>query len=233
MTEYEKMTEFLETRLENIVSCLYVVDGKMHGIKGRLTEVNDQYIAIDDRRIGFVEDNGAIYAIFEKNNNVLYRNEAALVMSNMLVSSYSAPKEVLDEAVVEEKAEAQVEAMRPSEEEFSEMFGALEASVGKQVTIEYIYKGELSHLNGNLDSVVPYDCITIDSQMIPFIGPYDGIVSVMGPEGLDLYRNEMVRNYHGCKMEDQFAIFEAQEHFLGKSLAHEDYLHKNDDTPAK
>lgn len=225
------MTELLETKIGREVSCLFVDDGKMQGIRGILNAVDDQYVTINGDRISYINDNFAIYAIYEGQSKVLYLNQIALEMSNMHVPSYSTPdganQEPTDQTIEDNNAIAPEEPSIPSPEEFNDMFEALKEKIGTKVSLDYMFKGNKSNITGVLQNAVAYDFVTVDYQMVPFIGPYDGIFSITTLDGITLFSNEMAKEYKGCRPEKLQEMFAAQEKYLGRSVAHEEYLHKN------
>lgn len=227
--------DILQSRVGSAITCLYMLNGKMEGTRGILTYADNQFIVVNGRKISYVDDNMAIYAIYEGENTVLYLNEIVLSMTQTSQVSYNTPNapqtpehEVVtdnNKAVTEPEATNKPVA-RPSKEEIEAMFKKLLDNLCATVRATYVYKGEVKELFGKLDAVVDYDLVTIDSTILHFIDPYVGIIEIIGLDGKVFYHNEKAREYTGCKNEDLFALMNAQEEYLGKSIIREELMNK-------
>lgn len=116
-----------------------------------------------------------------------------------------------------------------SEELSNLQFEALSRRIGDVVSCKVWQVGEAVVYTGVLDGVYPFDYISVDSQVIPFVGNTQAIeeVTLAGKDKV-VYTNPQVKGYKGCSSLSVMQLVNAQREFLGRSVIM-DGMAKRDD----
>lgn len=76
------------------------------------------------------------------------------------------------------------------------VFNNLKYFIGKEIACIYWQLGEKKGYKGTLQEVVPFSHITLDSEIIDFVGTYKAIEGIFS-DGKPIYTNPNAQNYKG------------------------------------
>lgn len=93
------------------------------------------------------------------------------------------------------------------------MMEKLEKHIGKRVVLMGYYHGDRIFLNGPLDNVIPYESVTVDSVIYPFIGSGVALTQISSSTGEKLYSNKFIEP--GYNIEDNSIVEELKRKKFG------------------
>lgn len=106
-----------------------------------------------------------------------------------------------------------------SEELLNLQFEILDRKIGDVVSCKVWEAGKETTYTGMLKSVLPFDSINLDSQMIPFVGTTQAIEEItLNGTNRTIYTNPRVKGYQGYTAKDVMGLVNAQMELLGKSV---------------
>ena len=106
-----------------------------------------------------------------------------------------------------------------SEELSNLQFEALSRRIGEVVSCKVWQVGEEVVYTGVLDGVYPFDSISVDSRVIPFVGTTQAIEEVtLEGQNKIVYTNPLAKGYQGYTAKDIMGLVNAQREFLGRSI---------------
>lgn len=99
------------------------------------------------------------------------------------------------------------------------MFNYLSSRIGSMVSCKAWSFGEAKIYNGILENVIPFDCVTIDGNIIPFVGRGQAIEDItLLEKGKSIYANPGAVGYQGFSEKDMMGVALAQREMLGHSI---------------
>lgn len=104
---------------------------------------------------------------------------------------------------------------------YDESFGVLHDYIGQTVYCVWNNRGTRSGLKGILSSVAPYDAVSIEGQLIPFVDPSLAIEGIFTEDKNPIYRNYKAGEYLGCDLESEMDLAKEQASLLGYSIVME------------
>lgn len=99
------------------------------------------------------------------------------------------------------------------------MFNYLSSRIGSAVSCRAWSFGELKNYTGILENVTPFDVVTIDGNIIPFVGRGQAIEDItLLEKGKSIYANPNAVGYQGFSEKDIMGLALAQREMLGHSI---------------